>query len=73
MNKENLIKTQEMWKDYPKAKQWIDTICNPSKHIIINNNEIISYDSEYVLAVESLSYILLGKEMTPKNKKVIDK
>ena len=61
MDKENVVKTQHMWKDYPNAKFWIDTISNPTAHMIIANNHVIGVDSDYQKAIESLQYILLGK------------
>ena len=60
MDKANVIKTQEMWKDYLNTEFWLKTISEPAKHMIIRDNEIVSVDSEYAASVESLSYILSG-------------
>lgn len=61
MDKQNVAKTQCMWKDYPNTKFWIDTISNPSKHMFIENNQVIGIDNDYKMAIESLCYILLGE------------
>lgn len=66
MDKENTKRTQEMWKDYPNTAYWLKTISEPSKHLIVRNQEIVGVDSDYAGAVESLSYILMGKEMSVK-------
>lgn len=66
MDKQNVIKTQEMWKKEPNTKYWIDVISNPSKHMIIDNNMVIGVDGDYRKAVESLSYILSGELKFPK-------
>ena len=69
-----------MWRDYPNTAYWLKTISEPTKHMIVRNQEIIVYsdraecskpsvftiigvDNDYAGAVESLSYILTGKEM----------
>lgn len=62
MDKANVLKTQEMWKDYPNVEYWLKTISEPAKHMIIRENEIIAVDTDYERAVESLSYILLGEQ-----------
>jgi negative regulator of replication initiation len=61
MDKINVFKTQEMWKDYPNAKYWIETISNPAEHMHIEDNKIIFIDGDYYKAIESLTYIL-GQE-----------
>lgn len=66
MDKENTKKTQEMWRDYPNTAYWLKTISEPTKHMIVRNQEIIEVDNDYAGAVESLSYILTGKEMRVK-------
>ena len=58
----NVFKTQSMWKDYPNAKYWIETISNPA-HMHIEDNKIIFIDGDYYKAIESLTYIL-GQECT---------
>lgn len=55
MEKFNVIKTQEMWKDYPNTKHWISVLKNPQKHGLIGTP-----DSDYLKAIESIEYILLG-------------
>ena len=50
-----------MWKDYPNAKYWIETISNPA-HMHIEDNKIIFIDGDYYKAIESLTYIL-GQEL----------
>lgn len=61
MDKENVTRTQDMWKNYPNTKYWLKTISEPEKHMIIQGQKIIGVDSDYAKAVESLSYILSGK------------
>lgn len=56
MDKINVIKTQAMWKDCPNTKLWIDTLKNPQEHGLSGIP-----DSNYLKAIESLEYILLGE------------
>ncbi|MBP1683311.1 MAG: hypothetical protein H6Q27_875 [Ignavibacteriaceae bacterium] len=62
MDKSNVLKTQEMWKDYPNTEYWLKTITEPQEHMIVVDNKIIAVDSDYMRAVESLNYILTGKQ-----------
>lgn len=62
MDKNNVIKTQEMWKDYENTSFWLDTINNPQKHMIIVNNKVVGVSHAYLMALESLNYILTGNE-----------
>ena len=55
MDKQNAIKTQEMWKDYPNTAKWIEAVKNPQKHGFSGVP-----DGDYLKAVESLEHILLG-------------
>lgn len=61
MDKAHVFYTQQMWKDYPNAKFWLETISEPAKHMVIRDNKIVSVDWDYAVAVESLSHILLGE------------
>lgn len=56
MDKNNVTKTQAMWKDYPNTKLWIDTLKNPQEHGLSGIP-----DSNYLKTIESLEYILLGE------------
>ena len=67
MNKDNVAKIQEMWKDYPNVQKWIETISNPNKHIKMVKENTFFVDNDYVIAVESLSYLLTGNEIVVKN------
>lgn len=62
MDKSNVLKTQEMWKDYPNVDYWLKTITEPQEHMVVADNKIIAVDSDYMRAVESLNYILTGKQ-----------
>lgn len=61
MDKAAVKKTQEMWREYPNAAAWIKTISEPARHMIVSENKIVQVDPAYIQAVESLSYLLLGK------------
>lgn len=61
MQKDSARKTQKLWQNDPNAKAWIEAISNPAKHITAEGR-VVAVDAEYQKAVESLSYILLGKE-----------
>lgn len=63
MDKEHVIATRKMWKDYPNTQYWIDIISHPKEHIFADNNGEIFTDTEYLKAVESLKYILVGEEI----------
>ena len=52
-----------MWKDYPNVELWLKTISEPAKHMRICDNEIIAVDTNYLVAVESLRYLLTGKRV----------
>lgn len=58
MDKQNVIITQKLWKNYPNTEYWIDIISHPEKHMIIYENKVIGVDSDYKKAQESLKYIL---------------
>lgn len=66
MDKQNALKTQEMWKDYENTEFWLDTINNPQKHMIIRDNKVIGVSHEYYMALESLNYILTGNQNNDK-------
>lgn len=61
MQKESVKRTQELWKNEPNVKAWIEAISPPAKHIMAEGH-VFAVDAEYQKAVESLSYILLGEE-----------
>lgn len=62
MDKAHAFYTQQMWKDYPNVKFWLETISEPAKHMTIRDNKIVDVDWDYAVAVESLSYILTGEQ-----------
>ena len=62
MDKANVLRTQEIWKDYPNTEYWLKTISEPAKHMIIRDNEVVDVDADYKRSLESLSYILSGEQ-----------
>ena len=66
MDKGNVIKTQEMWKNYENTLFWLEAINNPEKHMIIRDNKVIGVDNDYKMSLESLNYILTGNQILKK-------
>lgn len=52
--------TQDLWKNNPNTKTWLEAIQNPGKHIKSDGNNLV-VSSEYLSAIESISYILAGQ------------
>lgn len=62
MDKQNVIMTQKMWKDYENTAFWLNTINNPQNHMIIKDNKVVGVSGDYLMALESLNYILTGNQ-----------
>ena len=54
--------TQDLWKNNPNTKTWLEAIQNPGKHIKSDGNNLV-VSSEYLSAIESISYILAGQTL----------
>ena len=52
--------TQDLWKNYPNTRKWLEAIQNPGRHIKPDGNKLI-LSSEYLSAIESISFILAGQ------------
>ena len=52
--------TQDLWKNNPNTKNWLEAIQNPGKHITPDGDNLI-LSNEYLSAIESISYILAGQ------------
>ena len=64
MDKQSVKTTQELWKDYPNTKNWIEALAHPEKHMIVNSDGSLTPDEDYRKAIESISYIL-GRPIYP--------
>lgn len=68
MNKDNATKTQKMWKDNIDIKKWIYTIRHPEEHVFsmipYGRRVLTVFDNDYISAVKSLEYLLLGTGKT---------
>ena len=52
--------TQDLWKNNPDTRAWLNAIQNPGMHIRPDGNNLI-LSSEYIAAIESISFILAGQ------------
>ena len=52
--------TQDLWKNNPNTKHWLEAIQNPGRHIKPEGNNLV-LSSEYISAIESISFILAGQ------------
>ncbi len=52
--------TQDLWRNNPNTKNWLEAIQNPGKNIRPDGNNLI-LSQEYLSAIESISFILAGQ------------